>query len=92
MSNKIPLVDLKAQYKRIKGEIDLAIANVINDTSFIKGKFVSDFEEQYQDIYGVKYYTSHKIGYRSKKSINFLINSQFKLHFVQRLVVAINQI
>lgn len=48
---KIPLVDLKAQYDRIKPEIDAAIARVIANTSFIGGKEVSDFEAafaQYQ--------------------------------------------
>jgi len=52
---KIPFVDLKAQYQSIKSEIDLAIQNVINDTAFIKGKYVQKFEEEYADAYGVKH-------------------------------------
>ena len=51
---KIPFVDLKAQYHSIKKEIDTAIQNVINETAFIKGKYVENFEEEYADIYGVK--------------------------------------
>ena len=42
---KIPFVDLKAQYLSIAGEIDSAIRNVISESSFIKGKYVSDFEK-----------------------------------------------
>ena len=40
----IQMVDLGQQYKNIKREIDLGIANVIEDTSFIKGAAVSEFE------------------------------------------------
>ena len=42
--NKIPLVDLKAQYLGIKDEIDVAMARVVGNTAFIGGKEVSDFE------------------------------------------------
>jgi len=52
---KIPFVDLKEQYQSIKSEIDSAIQNVINDTSFIKGKYVQKFEKNYAEIYGVKH-------------------------------------
>ena len=51
----IPFVDLKAQYHSIKAEIDTAIQNVINETAFIKGKYVQKFEEEYADAYGVKH-------------------------------------
>ena len=52
---KIPFVDLKAQYLSIKNEIDSAIQNVINETAFIKGKYVQKFEEEYADAYGIKH-------------------------------------
>lgn len=51
----IPFVDLKAQYQSIKPEIDQAIQNVINETAFIKGKYVQRFEEGYAAAYGVKH-------------------------------------
>jgi len=51
----IPLVDLKAQYISIKAEIDVAIQNVINDTSFIKGKYVAEFEENFSNSIGAKH-------------------------------------
>ena len=50
----IPFVDLKAQYNSIKSEIDTAIKNVIDETAFIKGKYVQKFEEEYAQSYGVK--------------------------------------
>ena len=54
----IPFVDLKAQYVSIKNEVDTAIQNVINETAFIKGKYVKKFEEEYADAYGVKHIIS----------------------------------
>jgi dTDP-4-amino-4,6-dideoxygalactose transaminase len=51
----IPLVDLKAQYNTIITEINSAIYNVIQDTAFIKGKYVAQFEKEYADVYGVKH-------------------------------------
>ena len=54
----IPFVDLKKQYDSIKGEIDDAIQNVINETAFIKGKYVHQFEEDYKQAYGVNHVIS----------------------------------
>lgn len=51
----IPFVDLKAQYLSIKQEIDTAIQNVINDTAFVGGKYVNQFEEQFANYIGIKY-------------------------------------
>lgn len=52
---KIPLVDLHAQYISIKSEIDEAIASVIEHTSFIGGKHVTDFEKNFAAYTGAKY-------------------------------------
>ena len=43
----IPLVDLKAQYQTIKPEIDAAMQRVVNNTSFILGKEVAEFEKNF---------------------------------------------
>jgi dTDP-4-amino-4,6-dideoxygalactose transaminase len=51
----IPFVDLSAQYKSIKKEIDDAIAECITETNFIKGKAVSEFERHFADYLNVKY-------------------------------------
>ncbi|MCK4822234.1 DegT/DnrJ/EryC1/StrS family aminotransferase, partial [bacterium] len=40
-------VDLKAQYIKIKDEIDEAIKKVITDTAFINGKYVKEFETNF---------------------------------------------
>lgn len=44
----IPLLDLKAQYKSIKEEVQFAINEVIENTRFIMGKEVKDLEENIQ--------------------------------------------
>jgi dTDP-4-amino-4,6-dideoxygalactose transaminase len=41
------LVDLQAQYRSIKNEIDQAIASVISDAGFVGGKYVKQFEEEF---------------------------------------------
>ena len=52
---KIPFVDLKKQYLTIKDDIDKAIAKVINDTAFIRGKHVEEFERAFEILYGVNH-------------------------------------
>ncbi len=47
MDNNIQMVDLKSQYVNIKEDIDLAIQEVIDTTSFINGKSVSKFSESF---------------------------------------------
>jgi dTDP-4-amino-4,6-dideoxygalactose transaminase len=44
MSSQIPLVDLKAQLKQINAEVQAGFARVLENTSFILGKDVADFE------------------------------------------------
>jgi dTDP-4-amino-4,6-dideoxygalactose transaminase len=44
---KIPFVDLWAQYQSIKHEIDSAMETVIKSSSFIGGKYVKQFEEDF---------------------------------------------
>jgi dTDP-4-amino-4,6-dideoxygalactose transaminase len=46
----IPLVDLRAQYASIKGEIDAAIQSVVNDCQFYKGPHVERFEKAFGGI------------------------------------------
>jgi dTDP-4-amino-4,6-dideoxygalactose transaminase len=52
---RIPFVDLKSQYLSIKKEMDIAIANVINETAFIGGKYVKQFEQKFAELYGIKH-------------------------------------
>ena len=44
---KIPFVDLTAQYISIKDEIDSAIHSVIDKTAFVRGEYVTRFEEEF---------------------------------------------
>src|SRR5882672_10633780 len=55
---KVPFVDLSEQYQNIKSEIDYAIASVMRETTFIGGRFVKEFEEQFAKEYGVKHVIS----------------------------------
>jgi dTDP-4-amino-4,6-dideoxygalactose transaminase len=43
----VPLVDLKAQYAKIKPEVDAAIQRVLDNTSFILGDEVKTFEADF---------------------------------------------
>jgi len=52
---KIPLLDLKAQYKSIKSEIDGAMRRVVQAQSFILGKEVSALEDNIASFCGTKY-------------------------------------
>jgi dTDP-4-amino-4,6-dideoxygalactose transaminase len=51
----VPFVDLKAQYQSIKGEIDSAIARVIENTSFILGPEVEAFERAFAEYVGARF-------------------------------------
>ncbi len=52
---QVPLIDLKAQYRSIKPEIDSAIQNIIDNTAFIGGKALTDFEKSFADFCGAKH-------------------------------------
>ncbi len=52
---EIPFVDLKAQYRGIKEEIDAAMFEVIKRTAFIGGIFVKKFEQEFADFIGTKH-------------------------------------
>ena len=55
---KIPFVDLHAQYLSIKPEIDAAIADVIAESSFIRGPHVDRFEAEFAAAIGAKHCVS----------------------------------
>lgn len=52
---KIPILDLTAQYKSIKKEIDAAIKKVVDSQHFILGEEVEKFEEEVAAYCGTKY-------------------------------------
>jgi dTDP-4-amino-4,6-dideoxygalactose transaminase len=51
----IPMLDLYAQYRSIKKEIDFAIKNVIGESAFVGGKYVEKFENEIAKYCGTKY-------------------------------------
>ncbi len=64
----IPLVDLKAQHDSIRAEIDAAIAEVIDNSSFIMGPAIKEFEAAFAEFCGCK----HAIGVSSVTSARHL--------------------
>lgn len=50
-----PFVDLTAQYRSIKTEIDAAIEQVISDTAFVGGKYLAEFEKAFAEFCTVKH-------------------------------------
>jgi dTDP-4-amino-4,6-dideoxygalactose transaminase len=57
-SMKVPFVDLLAQYKTIQTEIDSAMAQVIKESAFIRGRFVDQFENEYAEALGINHCVS----------------------------------
>lgn len=52
---KIQMVDLKGQYERIKNEVDAGIQDCINNTAFINGPAVKEFQKDFEDYLDVKH-------------------------------------
>ncbi|MFM7012203.1 MAG: DegT/DnrJ/EryC1/StrS family aminotransferase [Betaproteobacteria bacterium] len=50
MNTRVPFVDLHAQYQTIKDEIDFVIADVIKNSSFVRGSYVDKFEKMFADM------------------------------------------
>jgi dTDP-4-amino-4,6-dideoxygalactose transaminase len=50
-----PFLDLKAQYRSIKPEIDAAIGRVIDSAQFVHGPELTAFEERFAGYCGTKY-------------------------------------
>ena len=66
---KVPFLDLKAQYKTIKDEVNPAIQEILDNTAFILGKSVSQFEKEFAKAHNVK----HCIGTSSGTDANHLV-------------------
>ena len=52
---KVTFVDLEAQYRSVKKEMDAAIHRILDNTAFIGGKEVDEFEKNFAELYGVNY-------------------------------------
>jgi dTDP-4-amino-4,6-dideoxygalactose transaminase len=51
----IPFLDLNAQYRQIKSEINAAVAGVLNSCQFVLGPDVSTFEEKFAEYCGTEH-------------------------------------
>lgn len=51
----IPFLDLKANYQSVKSEVDAAIQNVLDNTAYILGASVQNFEKDFASAQQVKY-------------------------------------
>lgn len=65
---QIPFLDLKAQYNSIKKEVNEAIQEVLDNTAYILGNSVKNFEKEFADAHNVK----HCIGLSSGTDGNHL--------------------
>lgn len=55
MQKRIPLFDLKIQYKNLKSEINHAMEKVFADTAFAGGPYVESFEKKFARYCNTKY-------------------------------------
>ena len=53
--NNIQMVDLKGQYNKIKNQIDTAVIQTIESTSFINGPIVKEFSNSLAEYLDVKH-------------------------------------
>src|SRR5215468_4226223 len=60
----IPYLDLKAQYRSIKPEIDAAVLKVLESSEFVLGSEVARFEEEFAAYCGAR----HAVGVNSGTS------------------------
>ncbi len=58
MNNGIPFNDLYSHYQSMKTEIDNAIHEVLENTSFVRGPHVEDFEVNYAELMRAEYCVS----------------------------------
>jgi dTDP-4-amino-4,6-dideoxygalactose transaminase len=66
---RVPFLDLQAQYKNIKEEINPAIQDILDNAAFILGKSVLRFEKEFAGAHNVK----HCIGTSSGTDANHLV-------------------
>ena len=51
----IKFLDLQAQYRSIKAEIDAAVLSVLDSAAYVLGPEVAAFEQEFADLHGAKY-------------------------------------
>lgn len=66
---KVPFLDLKIQYQSIKHEINPALQNVMDNTAFVLGKPVAEFEAAFAKAHE----TAHCVGLSSGTDGNHVV-------------------
>src|ERR671938_1970433 len=51
----VPFVDLQAQYRSIKSEVDAAIQRVLDTSAFVLGREVESFERAFAEYVGAEF-------------------------------------
>lgn len=54
MTSNVSFVDLRAQHEEVRAEIEAAIRDIIDRSTFIGGSYVSNFEQEFAKYLGVK--------------------------------------
>ena len=83
---QVPFLDLKAQYQSIKNEINPAIQSILDNTSFVLGKAVADFESDFAKAHNVK----HCFGVSSGTDGNHLASWVLGIGFGDEVIVPAN--
>jgi dTDP-4-amino-4,6-dideoxygalactose transaminase len=52
---KVPFLDLKAQLPQIRNEIEERFSRIVDNTAFVCGEEVQEFEEKFAELHDVKY-------------------------------------
>lgn len=52
---EVPFLDLKMQYKEIKGEVEPLILEVMESCSYVEGTYVRNFEKQMEEYLSVRH-------------------------------------
>jgi dTDP-4-amino-4,6-dideoxygalactose transaminase len=83
---QVPFLDLKMQYQSIKEEINPAIQNILDNTSFILGKAVTDFESDFAEAHNVK----HCFGVSSGTDGNHLASWSLGISYGDEVIIPAN--
>ncbi len=74
MSQPVPYLDLKAQIKPLRAEIDAAIAKAIDNTSFCLGPDVAQFEKDFAKYCGAEHCVAFNSGTSAEHVALMLLN------------------
>lgn len=83
---KVPFLDLKAQYQRIKDEVNPAIQDILDNTAFILGKSVLQFEKEFAKAHNVK----HCVGTSSGTDANHLVLWALDIKLGDEIIIPAN--